>query len=216
MRDGRRGPVSTAAGNPTEEGEKTPMPVPPLADSHAHKVPCRRCGYDLRGTSTTSRCPECGVPSWVAFAGDDLHYFDPQWLASISLGTDIVQSAIWFALIVFAPTMIVLDYVFDVRGGILLIILPLLALCVGGWVFTTQNPMDRDSEPPVSWRRVVRVCLCTVPLTVVLLLSPNPIIGRVWILLMGAPTGLFGLLGGIALSQYVSLIADRVGDELSS
>ena len=39
----------------------------PSSLSHAHvaaPLPCRWCGYDLRGLSASGRCPECGARTW--------------------------------------------------------------------------------------------------------------------------------------------------------
>lgn len=45
---------------PEEPRAKSPAYRPPTADPHAQAIPCRKCGYDIRGLSAP-RCPECGT-----------------------------------------------------------------------------------------------------------------------------------------------------------
>jgi hypothetical protein len=54
------------------------------------EVACRRCGYNLRGLHVGGRCPDCALPVGVSVRGDDLAYADPEWIAKLVLGTNLL------------------------------------------------------------------------------------------------------------------------------
>src|SRR5687767_5429673 len=55
-------------------------------DIIASDIPCRRCGYNLRGLSEAGLCPECGTAVGLSIKGDLLRYADPQWLRRVQVG----------------------------------------------------------------------------------------------------------------------------------
>lgn len=47
---------------------------------------CSRCGYNLRGLTPDSLCPECSFPAARSIYGNMLLYADPNWISKIRLG----------------------------------------------------------------------------------------------------------------------------------
>lgn len=58
-----------------------------LADDILEKdMFCSRCGYNLRGLTLESLCPECAFPATRSIYGNVLLYADPAWISKIRLG----------------------------------------------------------------------------------------------------------------------------------
>ncbi|MCZ6655482.1 MAG: hypothetical protein O7D91_20940 [Planctomycetota bacterium] len=111
----------------------------------AGDVPCRRCGYNLRGLSPDGRCPECGTAVGRSIHGDLLRYSDPAWVGHLAAG---------------ALLMII-----SMLGGIVVgcFSLPLFEFCrtavhfVGYWMLTMPDP-GRDQQRPIwNIRQVIRL-----------------------------------------------------------
>ncbi len=73
-------------------------------------LPCRDCGYNLRGLHKDARCPECAAPVAESLAGFLLRFAQPEWLERVALGARIAAggiTAISFTLValVLTPTL---------------------------------------------------------------------------------------------------------------
>jgi hypothetical protein len=49
-------------------------------------VPCRTCGYNLRGLAVDGACPECNASIGVSLARDELQFANPDWLRRVRRG----------------------------------------------------------------------------------------------------------------------------------
>ena len=56
-------------------------------------LPCVRCGYNLRGVTPQTQCPECGLAAHRSAAGERLADASPQWVAKVSTGTALLAAA---------------------------------------------------------------------------------------------------------------------------
>ena len=76
------------------------VPTAGTTSTTGRSLRCRACGYDLRGTSPSDNCPECGTPVARTLAGDGLGAADPDWVKRIALGLwlDVGGTALSFLL----------------------------------------------------------------------------------------------------------------------
>jgi hypothetical protein len=53
-------------------------------------IPCRKCGYNLRGLHIDGRCRECGRAVGLSVQGDLLRFSDPGWLRKLQRGARLI------------------------------------------------------------------------------------------------------------------------------
>ncbi len=162
----------------------TPPPPPPIANANVQ--PCRQCGYDIKGLSPESVCPECGFPIERSLASDELKNSSPEYIASLHKGVVIILSAIIVMILVVlgslaaavaisfsgtGPSPLWLDYVTQGVGVIIG-----LAMIYGWWLFSAPDPAYTGRADGSTARKVVRVALivgaCVNMLGLVILFLP--------------------------------------------
>ena len=141
-------------------------------------ISCVICGYDLRGLSAQTRCPECGVEVRRSLHGDLLEYADLRWLLSVQRGTSLITWSIilflagWVLTFAFGLMLSSLGVLTAINavGRCLLTAFPAIAvasavtLCWGVWLFTRQEPRELGVEEQVSLRRLTRAAVIVVVL----------------------------------------------------
>lgn len=70
----------------------TQMVAAPIDDD----LPCRHCGYNLRGLTEDRACPECGTAVGRSLLGDQLRFSDPDWVNTLARGAIWI---LWSALL---------------------------------------------------------------------------------------------------------------------
>ncbi|MEM6748870.1 MAG: hypothetical protein AAF612_00200 [Planctomycetota bacterium] len=73
-------------------------PPPPSASAPAglgderldFDLPCRRCGFNLRGLLVSQACPECSLPIEQSLPTERLADADPEWLATLRSGVNLL------------------------------------------------------------------------------------------------------------------------------
>ena len=135
----------------------TDPPQAPEACAIADDLPCRRCGYNLRGLAPDGVCPECATPVALSARGDLLRHADPQWVETVLRGLQVTVVAGGFAVALFFVGRCVLG-----RGFVhsLADFCVELATVVGAWLITAPDPVTPADDLLVKARRVARVGLC--------------------------------------------------------
>lgn len=120
-----------------------PDPLAPDADGCVGRdLPCRCCGYNLRGVLAAGDCPECGAAVELAARRDDLAFASPQWVATLARGLRWVWVAAvlmflsWIAGVV-APNVGLPGWSQSLRYATMLV---WIGLAYGVWHVTTPQP----------------------------------------------------------------------------
>jgi len=202
-------------------------PPPTVADTDvaldaagaiAVDVPCRRCGYNLRGLKPDGRCPECGTDVRVSLV-TLLRAADPAWVRRLAHGAHRFH---WCLLVVMAALLALhampalpdalqaalharLPYLDTVLFGLLAVSGVGLMLAIDA--LTTPDPRPA-AVPEHPWpREVARYSALLAILIPVGLLM----LGGQWlaalILLTGVPTG------WAALFEHLAALMRRVPDD---
>lgn len=124
----------------------TPLPSsgPRIDEPFESDLPCRSCGYNLRGLVPSGRCPECGTAIGFSLHGDLLKYSDPNWVETLAGGM------IWIiaGLVVGLVLGIAVGVSGAPRNGSLVTaatIASYLVSLVGYWKVTTPDPSKTKS-----------------------------------------------------------------------
>jgi hypothetical protein len=182
-------------------------------------VPCRRCGYNLRGLSVSGRCPECGAAVSVSVQGDWLCYSEPGFLRTLRRGISYILWSMLFSVAV-GVLGIVLEFAAGPAPAIYIAFASLLADLLGiagAWMLTAPDPGGIGEDRYGASRKIIRITLA---------------IGAVYYLfnfmdtLRGAGTpgvhrlvqaiaflaAMIGLVGEFAQLSYLSRLALRLPD----
>lgn len=130
-------------------------------------VPCRGCGYQLRGLSMAEVCPECRWPIERSVSGANLIHSPPSHIRSLYQGLTIAVVATLGAILatligVFSVIAIstmpinIAPNLLELVGAILGALAAMASL-YGWWVFSIADPALADSEQPKSARRILRI-----------------------------------------------------------
>jgi len=175
-------------------------------------VPCRKCGYNLRGLSENARCPECGVPVGLSLRGDLLRFADPDWVHQVARGLTIILLMI--------PVSLVVGLVVGLlaQGSRTSVALAGVAVGIisfyGVWLMTEPDPSRVGEDANITVRRVIRfsliVGLASEPTQ--LGLEQGYFVGpmQVALGLFGLVVVLVGLVGEFAKFIYYERLARRI------
>ncbi|MCB9854109.1 MAG: hypothetical protein H6818_00365 [Phycisphaerales bacterium] len=197
--------------------QTTPCVVDPVTGLVRTDLECRRCGYNLRTLAEAGRCPECGSPVGLSTRGNFLQFADPQWVAKVAKGLQII-----FA-------MIIVNFLVGLAAGCigtltptLPVILSWVATCVelyGVWLLTEPDPSGIGEEKNITARKVVRVssiiaaCGGAIQLADVTFTSAFGEGTAVLTLFFGGISGLASLVAFFVRYSYFAIIAKRIPDD---
>lgn len=168
---------------------RRPAPADPYnlpVDDAGHLVEdvvCLSCGYNLRGLSLRSACPECGTPMLQAVHGNYLRYSDPRWIQRLATGANILARSLRFVILL-VIVMIIGPELPEFRqsglGGDSSILVPALIgmlICtglvsvVGIWLLTTPEREDRPHPSDKLVRRFARASVLQGPALAIVVVS---------------------------------------------
>lgn len=119
-------------------------------------LPCKQCGYNLRGLAQRGQCPECAADVALSLRGDFLRFCSPEWLARVTWGVTIMLVIIPFGLLVFIVSFVLLvQRQPPIFGQAAQLATALLWTC-GTWLLTSPPPDRTGDDPDATLRTVTR------------------------------------------------------------
>jgi len=200
---------------------RMPNVVDPATNTVVVDLDCRKCGYNLRTLHENARCPECGSPVGLSTRGNFLQFANPEWVAKVAKGLQIV---FWMIII-----SIFINWGSACLRGVSVVLPVLIAAIVSGidlfgiWLMTEPDPSGIGEEKNVSARKVVRVAsviaASAAAVQLLIVVGGEFIAGAMGIILIvaGIAAGLAQLIAQIARYNFFAIIARRIpNDQLAS
>lgn len=133
---------------------RLPNVVDPATNTVVVDLECRRCGYNLRTQHEQGVCPECGSPVGLSTRGNFLQYANPEWVAKVAKGLQIV---FWMIIVGIAIQigLVFLGFAARAIAPIIAVVITVVEV-VGVWLMTEPDPSGIGEEKNVSARRIVR------------------------------------------------------------
>lgn len=192
-------------------------------------LPCRQCGYNLRGLMSSGACPECGHAVAESARANLLKDSDPSYAWALAVGAVLMILGLGlssFSSALIPPTMMI-DYL-DVQSwtglAVFLIVVAIFVMSVGLWKVTTIDPAVFEDRRHERLRWLVRVTVVIGALTqlfgIAILSSLGdqttlpPLAGLVllWLLILANAialiTNVFATLG------YLRMLSCRIPDQV--
>jgi hypothetical protein len=172
-------------------------------------LPCRNCGFNLRGLSPDRACPECGTSIELSLREPLLRFAEPGWVRTLARGATWVLAGVLVGFIAGVAAAVVAAQG-AVLPAVLIASVPQVPYVLGIWWLTSPEPGGLDGDDPVSraiarWGAVTAVA-----------------IGAASIALINAPAltnqaldtveGLAGTVAYFALLVYTRKLALRLPD----
>jgi hypothetical protein len=180
-------------------------------------IPCRKCGYNLRGLGTGGLCPECGTLIWLSLRGTLLRYSDPDWLETIRRG---------FARMIAGITIVVAAVIVGAILGALrsfqIIMLAQLVAVVGWvlymwgtWLITERDPSGLGEDLYGTSRKIIRigvVCQAVGQVLEFLNVDRLPPMTATLLQAIGILIGIMFVVALFAQLQYLQKLSPRIPD----
>lgn len=150
--------------------QPTDAPITDVDESTriATDLPCRRCGYNLRGQQPDGRCPECGESVAWSTGEESLCNCDPEWVNSLAGGTTWLLWGVLAGVVsTVAWTLAIPLLVQSAREGKTSLpgiyagcqlgrLVANLILLVGIWRITSPDPGQPAEDRSLSLRTIAR------------------------------------------------------------
>ena len=189
-------------------------------------VPCRKCGYNLRGLFMTGRCPECGLAVGRSLTDDLLRFADPTWVTTLGRGAGRILWGILLMVVVGIASMAAMIATAAAPAPAPLVLAASMAASLlayaltwwGMWMLTAPDPSGLGEEQYGRVRRFVRFSVVAGLVAHLLTMGGTELSGlpsafATLIFVATAVGGLLGWIGWLMLFRYVQKLVRRVPDQ---
>ncbi len=193
---------------------RLPNVVDPATNKVIVDLACRRCGYNLRTQHEQGVCPECGSPVGLSTRGNFLQYANPEWVAKVAKGLQIV---FWMIIVEIALSICFGNVINPIAPfiGVLATVIDV----VGVWLMTEPDPSGIGEEKNVSARKIVRASAVLAAASVALdnamdvgsTALPDTFVALLTIL--GVAAALAQIVAFIVRYTYFAIIARRIPNQ---
>jgi hypothetical protein len=177
-----------------------------------HAASCIRCGYDLRGSGSSTRCPECGLDMfWSLRAPKQLAQYPAPWVSAMARGTRLLALTYGFG---FAALILGLTGYLPDNAELAVEILAALALmhAIGACVLAQRSGHYTEAAASVTrWALGVLPALLLVGATGTLALRYHYILWQ-WHWAVFAAMGI-GLASPVPIFVRLRAVARMIADE---
>ena len=199
----------------------SPAPEGPIGND----LPCRKCGYNLRGLTPAMRCPECGTAVGYSLQGDLLRFCDPGWVDTLSRGTSLIVWGIVTYIAALILGMILGAAAGGSRGGAVGVVILVgiavigawILMTIGWWLLTQPDPSGMGEERYGTSRKISRVALIvgifSQLLNLVTQAAPLDASMMIGVLILQMIAGLISVVGFYAQLIYLEKLARRIPDD---
>lgn len=217
--EGNVSPAAVGSSAPTTPAPQYDSALLDAAGALARDVPCRKCGYNLRGLRPDDRCPECAEPILTTVQGDLLRFADRPWLARVDNG---VRWMLWAGAAVLALSTLyfvpVLIRTARIPMWLPMYLTPLMQLAgyYGVWLLTTREPDRFETGAPLRVCTRIAVVVWLALRATGLLFVANPwgaFVGNFFSACVGAIADIAALilLARLAARAHNPRLAQRIG-----
>ena len=208
---------------PTLPLHGAPSAVPGFTDAQgvvATEIPCRKCGYNLRGLHVEGRCPECGRAVGLSVRGDFLRYSDPGWVRKLHRG---IRMIIWAIVVIVLGVLLGIALGIGMGNAAVAAAAPVTAMLVGyvlylvgTWLLTEPDPSGVGEDQYGTSRKIIRIALVlgvvNQAIEIARQFAPIPAALHSTLTLIGFVFSLAGLVAIFAQLQYLKKLAMRIPD----
>lgn len=228
-------PAKKVAAPPISAVSPDAKPYTP-PDLQRTDVPCRNCGFNLRGLSPDGNCPECGSPIWRSICEDRLMYCGESYLQMLYRGLICILIAALATVGVTVLSFIVVGIAiavgisasgsafaqsFTAQQGLISVVtqtvmLPIsLLMLYGWWLFSAPDPGVSASDSGQKPRRIVRgSTVAMAAATTLTLICQTAALMVSWMELVAGGVSIVNAVAGIvqffASMLYVRWLAPRI------